>query len=136
MIKIIYGKKGTGKTKRIIDMANGSLETCDGSIIYIFLNNRYMYDLRHQIRFIDSSDYEINGAYNFLGFISGLAASDFDLKLIFVDGFLKHMDRNIDELEELFVKLDHITKKRNIDLVLSVSADKEELPEFLLKYLQ
>ena len=35
MIKIIYGPKGTGKTKAIIECANGAVEKAKGHVIFI-----------------------------------------------------------------------------------------------------
>ena len=53
MIHLIYGAKGSGKTKRIIDMANASIDTTTGDIVFITDTNRYMYDIKYQIRFIN-----------------------------------------------------------------------------------
>ena len=72
MIKIIYGKKGAGKTKKIIESANIASETCKGNVAFLFNSKRYICDLKHQIRFIDTNEYGVKGAYLFLGFISGL----------------------------------------------------------------
>ena len=104
MIKIIYGKKGTGKTKKIIECANEASMTLKGNVAFLFNNKDYIHDLKHQVRFINTSEYGIKGAYLFLGFVSGLVASNFDLERIYVDGFLKHMDRPMEELEDLFIK--------------------------------
>jgi len=49
MIKIIYGPKGTGKTKIIIDEANSKIETAKGHLIFITNTKRYMYDLKREI---------------------------------------------------------------------------------------
>lgn len=61
MIKIICGPKGSGKTKRIIDAANGAVDTAKGHLIFITDTKRYMYDLRREVRFIDVSDYSVAG---------------------------------------------------------------------------
>ncbi len=135
MIKIIYGKKGTGKTKKIIECANDASMTLKGNVAFLFNNKDYIHDLKHQVRFINTSEYGIKGAYLFLGFVSGLVASNFDLERIYVDGFLKHMDRPMEELEDLFIKLDKFAGENRIDLILSLSADKEEIPAFMQKYL-
>lgn len=135
MIKIIYGKKGAGKTKKIIESANRASETCKGNVAFLFNNKDYICELKHQVRFVDTTEYGIKGAYLFLGFISGLVASNFDLETIFVDGFLKHMDRPMNELEDLFIRLKPFCEQHRIELVLSVSADKEEIPAFMQEFL-
>ncbi len=135
MIKIIYGKKGAGKTKKIIESANIASETCKGNVAFLFNSKRYICDLKHQVRFIDTNEYGIKGAYLFLGFISGLIASNFDLEKIYVDGFLKHMDRPIEELEDLFIRLKPLCEMHRVELILSVSADKDEIPAFMQEFL-
>lgn len=135
MIQIICGRKGSGKTKQLIARANKAVAETDGSVYFLNVDRSYTYELKHQIRFINTSDYNVVGAYLFLGFLDGLAASNYDLKVIFIDGFLKHMDRPVTELEDLFNRLEAYSKNHGIDLVLSVSLDKTEIPGFLEKYL-
>ena len=89
MIRVIFGEKGAGKTKRIIDMANESIKTAKGSIVFIDDDNQYMFELKHSIRFVDASEFHIDGPKMFYGFLSGIAAQDFDLEYLFIDGFLK-----------------------------------------------
>ena len=79
MIHIIYGKKGSGKSKMLLDMANAEVETSDGNMVYLDDNNRCMYDLKHEIRFINTSDYHINNFDKLYGFICGILSRDFDI---------------------------------------------------------
>ncbi|MBP5661835.1 MAG: hypothetical protein J6X30_01610 [Clostridia bacterium] len=135
MIQIIYGKKGAGKTKKIIESANHASETLKGNVAFLFNSKRYICDLKHQVRFINTEEYGIKGAYLFFGFICGLVASNFDLERIYVDGFLKHMDRPMEELEDLFIRLKSFCEQNRIELILSVSADKDEIPAFMQEFL-
>ena len=57
MIQVIHGKKGSGKTKRILDQANEAIKEHKGDVIFIDDDNRYMYDLRHEVRFVNASEY-------------------------------------------------------------------------------
>ncbi len=132
MIQIIYGKKGSGKTKRIIGMANQAVENHDGSIVFIDDDNRYMFDLKHEIRFINATDYHISSPDRFLGFIGGILASNYDLSLLFVDGFLRILNAKLSELEDFFKSLEEYIAGKKVTLVLSVSGD--EIPAFLTKY--
>ena len=59
MINVICGKKGSGKTKKIIDSANENVQKSKGSVVFVDDNNRYMYDLHRDIRFVDTSAYNI-----------------------------------------------------------------------------
>ena len=55
MIQVIFGKKGSGKTKRILDMANASVKEAKGNVLFIDDDKSYTLSLKPQIRFIDAS---------------------------------------------------------------------------------
>ncbi len=57
MIRLVAGDTGEGKTKELINMSNESLKSTKGHIVYIDLDSSHMYDLRHEIRYINISDY-------------------------------------------------------------------------------
>lgn len=135
MIRVILGEKGTGKTKRIIQMANEALRTAKGSIVFLDDDNQYMFDLKHEIRFVDASEYEIDGPKMFYGFLNGMAAQDFDLEYIFIDGFLKIVHHDLSTLEGLFVNLDKFSKRCDINVIISISGSPESVPEFIKPYL-
>ena len=60
-MKIVYGAKGTGKTKTVINSANDAVETAKGHIVFVTDTKRYMYDLKREIRFIDVDDFAVTG---------------------------------------------------------------------------
>ena len=57
MVKLLIGHKGSGKTKKMIELANEKIETSNGSVIFINKNHRLMYDLDHRIRVICMEDF-------------------------------------------------------------------------------
>ena len=130
MIQVIAGKKGSGKTKRIIDMANVASRDSKHDIVFIDDDARYMYDLRHEVRFINAGD------QMFMGYLCGIVSQNFDLGLVFVDAFKKLFKADLSTSEWLFERLETISKNHNVDFVLSISADVEELPAFIQKYVQ
>lgn len=134
MIQVIAGKKGSGKTKRIIDMANQASQNSKHDIVFIDDDNRYMFDLRHEVRFINAGEYEILNDSMFMGFICGAVAQNFDVGLICIDAFKKLIKAELDTTEWFFKRLEDISRNHNVDFVLSVSADTSELPEFIKKY--
>ena len=134
MIQIIFGEKGTGKTKRILDLANRAAQEAKGSIVFIDNDESYMFDLNLSVRFINAVEYGIAGPKAFYGFLCGISASDHDLEYIYVDGFLNLVKHDLSTLEELFNQLDLFTKNHGITLTLSVSGAVESLPDFLQKY--
>lgn len=135
MIQIIYGKKGSGKTKRIIDMANEAVKAHEGSIVFIDDDNSYMFELRHQIRFINATEYAIKNTDQFLGFLGGILASNYDLSLLFIDGFLRIINEPLDQMESFFELLEQYAEKAAVTLVLSVSGPDAEAPDFIKKYV-
>ncbi|MDL2289483.1 hypothetical protein LJB83_01830 [Clostridia bacterium OttesenSCG-928-F22] len=133
MLKVIFGRKGEGKTKRIIALANEGVEQAKGNTIFIDDDSRYMFDIKHQIRFIDASEYAIDSPKMFYGFISGLIAQDYDLEKIYIDGFLKIVRHELDQLEEFFTHIDDIAHKFGVEITISVSGS--DRPAYLDKYV-
>ena len=134
MIQIIHGKKGTGKTKKILDMANQAIADQKGDIVFIDDDNRYMFDLRHEVRFVNASEYGMVGPEMFLGFICGMIAQNFDVSQIFIDAFLKLVKVDIKQTEWFFNRLEDLSEKHNISFVLSISGDDEDMPVYLQKF--
>ncbi|HIS19665.1 MAG TPA: twitching motility protein PilT [Candidatus Spyradocola merdavium] len=135
MIRIIYGKKGSGKTKKIIDAANEAVKSSTGELVFIDDDNRYMYDLRHEIRFVNATEYDVSSPDTFMGFICGILAGNYDMKQLFIDGFLRLVKSEMADLEPFFVKLEDITHRHGVDVVISASAKDDTVPEFLKKYI-
>ena len=53
MIQIIAGKKGSGKTKRLIDMTNNAVKTSSGNVVFLDKNDSYMYEVDRAVRFVN-----------------------------------------------------------------------------------
>lgn len=134
MIQVIHGKKGSGKTKRIIDMTNDSITEQHGDVIFIDDDNRYMFDLRHEVRFVNAGEYGMANPEMFYGFLCGMLSQNFDVSRIFIDAFLKLVNAAPDRTEWFFERLEQLSEKHNILFVLSVSCDDAEAPEFIKKY--
>ncbi len=131
MIEIICGEKGTGKTKRIISLANGISDQAKGSMVFIDDDNSYMYDLGYSIRFINVTDYALDDPDMFLGFLCGLCASDFDLEYVFVDRFESVIKAELGELKGFFERLEALANQHKLHIILSVSKGEEVLPDFM-----
>ena len=135
MIQIIAGKKGSGKTKRLIDLTNSTAKEIAGDVIFLDDDNRYMFDVDHKVRFINASDYHVHSADMFMGFLCGMLSSNFDIGAIFIDSFLKLCKTDMNECEAFLNSLTELGNKHNVNFVLSLSADPEEVPEFMKAYL-
>ncbi len=136
MIKVIYGAKGTGKTKMMIDAANAAVNEAKGHLIFITDSKRYMYDLEREVRFIDTSEYDVAGEAALCGFIKGVIAGNHDNEYVFIDGVVRIAGKPVQELAAFFYMLDKVAKNNNMIITVAVSAAKEDLPDFVTKYLE
>ena len=136
MIQIIYGKKGSGKSKKLVDIANEELKTAKGDLVYIDDDSRCIYDLKHEIRFVNCCDYGIDNADKLFGFIAGMMAQDYDISCIYIDGIKEVLEKGIQKLKDFFTNLDKITDQNNINVLMVISGDEDQLPEFMAKYVQ
>ena len=128
MIQLIYGSKGSGKTKRLIEMVNAEAKAADGNVVFMDDNKRYMYDVDREVRFVDTED-------KLYGFLCGMLAQNFDISAIYMDAFLHMIGKTPDELTEFFTELDILADKNNLKIVLNVSADIANIPELLKQYV-
>ena len=136
MIKVIYGAKGTGKTKMMIDAANATVSIAKGHMIFITDSKRGMYYLERAVRFIDTTDYDVAGEAALCGFIKGVIAGNHDNEYVFIDGVIRIAGKPIQEMAAFFYMLEKVAKDSDVTVTVSVSAEKEELPDFVSKYLE
>lgn len=134
MIKILCGLKGTGKTTRLINIANESKETCKGDIVFIEASNKKIYDLKNNIRLINAMEFNIKNIESFYGFLCGIISENFDIKEIYINRLYKLFEFNVDELTYLIEKLEKLCPKFNIDFILSMKCNVEDLPQDYKKY--
>ena len=129
MIQIIAGKKGSGKTKRLIDMTNNAVKTSSGNVVFLDKNDSYMYEVDRAVRFVNVEEYSVSSAEMFLGFLGGM------LKTVFIDAFLKLIKIDLADAKWFFDSLEKYAQKHDVTFVLSVSADPEALPDFCKGYI-
>ncbi|MCT4595996.1 MAG: twitching motility protein PilT [Anaeromicrobium sp.] len=131
MIKLIAGEKGSGKTKKMIDMANEMVENTLGNVVFIDVNNKNMYNLKHHIRFVNIKEYDINDIKNLVSFISGIMCRDHDIDSIFIDGLLKIKSIEMDNILDNMDNIKSLSEKFKTNFVLSLSCNENDLPESL-----
>lgn len=137
MLELLIGKKGTGKTKVLIDSVNRAAGEAHGNVIFISNNTgRNMYDIDTKVRMADTSDFDIKSWEEFLGFVCGIISSNFDISNIYIDGVLKIVKDTTEGMEVFLNSVDEMSKKFNIDVMISVSMDASETPEYIKKYVK
>ncbi|MCH5210117.1 MAG: twitching motility protein PilT [Oscillospiraceae bacterium] len=134
MVELLIGKKGTGKTKALLDKVNAAITVANGNVVYISNSDENMFAVNSKARMANTSDFDIRTYGEFLGFISGIVSRDYDITNIFVDGTFKIVgSTNLDGFEEFLQRLENMSKKFNISFVLSVSVDADTAPEYIKK---
>ena len=136
MVELIIGKKGSGKTKSLIENVNAASSVAKGNVVFISNSNaRNMYDISTKVRMFDTSEFEIANYTEFLGFICGVISGNFDITNIFVDGIFKIVGTDsLDGFEQFLEKLEAMSAKFNISFVITESVDIESAPEYIKKY--
>ena len=135
MIQIIAGKKGSGKTKRLINMTNDTAKTSSSSVVFLDKDNSYMFDVDRAVRFVNVNDYHVSNSDMFLGFLGGMLASNYDVGVIFVDAFIKLTHTELANAKPIIDTLEELGEKHRVKFVLSVSEDPALLPEYMQGYV-
>lgn len=128
MVKLIIGKKGTGKTKKLIDLANMAVDKSNGNVVVIEKGSKLTYDVTHKARLIDTEHYAITGYDAFFGFLSGLCAGNYDMTDVLVDSTFKIGGQNIEEFVAFVEKINTLSSRTDTQFTFLVSADESELP--------
>ena len=134
MISLIIGNKGSGKTKRLVDLVNKAVDASKGNVVCIEKGLKLTYDLTHKARLVDADEYNVSGFDTLYGFISGMCAGNYDLTEIFVDATLKIGGRNYEELADFMAKLAPLVEKSKVEIVFTISCDEADLPERIFDY--
>ncbi len=136
MVSILMGLKGSGKTKRLVEMVREAVKEETGDVVCIEKERKLTYDIPYQARLIEAGAYEI-GSYEFLkGLICGIHAGNYDITRFFIDNFYKLVnDKSQDAFVGFITWLEKFSENEKISFVLSVTSDPEAVPETLKKYL-
>ena len=135
MIKLIAGKKGTGKTKLLIDAIHEAEQASKGNVVAIQIGSSLNIDIYHKVRLVNIEDYNIDNYDAMYGFIAGMLASDYDCIDIFVDGILKICGRDMEKIGAMFDKIAAVSGE-NTHVTFTISAEVADLTENIKKYLK
>jgi len=135
MVKVIMGLKGSGKTKKLVDLVLKAEKEEKGAVVFIEKNKNLTYDIPHSVRLIRAGEYGISNVDMFKGYIAGLHSGNYDITQIFVDNFYKIIGTS----EEAVVAgilgwLDAFSAANSVTVTLSLSGDPEKASEALKKY--
>lgn len=131
MVQLIVGVKGKGKTKVLLDKVNSQIQTVEGNIVYLDKSTKHMYELNNKIRLIDVSEFALDNADTFIGFVLGIVSQDRDLEQMYLDSFLKIANLEDADITDTIQKLEMISEKYGVDFTLNISLDEKDIPESL-----
>lgn len=135
MIKLIIGKKGSGKTKTLIDLVNTALSESDGAVVCIEKGDKLKFDVKYQARLIDTEEYHIDDAQALFGFVAGILASNHDVTDIFVDSALKICNNDPAAFDRFLDELGELVSTHDVKCVITSSIGMDEASETVRKYV-
>lgn len=133
MVKLIIGKKGTGKTKKLVDAVNLTSEKSNGNVVCIEKGDTLNFSVTHEARLINTDTYGIVGYDALYGMICGICAGNYDVTDVFVDATLKIVGRDFDHLADFFDRISALSEETNTNYVFTISADEEEIPKHIFE---
>ena len=136
MVSILMRLKGSGKTKRLVEMVREAVKEETGDVVCIEKERKLTYDIPYQARLIEAGAYDI-GSYEFLkGLICGVHAGNYDITHFFIDNFYKLVnDKSTESLVSFVSWLEKFSNNEKISFVLSITSDPETVPETLKPFL-
>lgn len=136
MVKLIIGNKGSGKTKRLIELVNGAVEKSSGNVVCIEKERLLTYDVNYRARLIETDHYKVSGYDAFYGFLCGVIAGDHDITDILVDATLKIGGKDYEALANFLEKVAELSKLSEQDITFTISCDESDLPERILTFCE
>lgn len=135
MVNIIMGLKGSGKTKKLVDLVREAVNQETGDVVVIERERKLTFDIPYQARLIDAGIYDI-GSFEFLkGLICGVHAGNYDITHFFIDNFYKLVnDRSVEALESFLTWLDRFSEQEKMSFVISISADPDTVSDRVRAY--
>ncbi len=129
MIKLIIGKKGSGKTKKLIDLVNSTAATSKGNVVCIEKGDTLTFSISHKVKLIDVEAYGTGGYGEYYGMLCGICAGNHDVTDIFGDATLRIGTRDYEELADFLDRVSALAEDSHVNFTFTVSCDKAELPE-------
>jgi hypothetical protein len=135
MVKLLMGLKGSGKTKKLVDMVCEAIENDKGDVVVIEKERKLTYDIPYKARLVDAGAYGIDNYSLLKGMLCGMHAGNYDITNVFVDNFFKLVgDKSSDSLVAFVKWLEMFSENEKVDFVLSISADPSEMSDELKPY--
>ena len=128
MVNLLIGPKGSGKTQKMIDLANAKVKECNGNVVFIKKTHRDTASVSFDIRTICLDDIPaISNTDAYIGFLYGMSSANHDIECVFIDALLKHADLTMEALPDFIAKLNQISSECDITFYVSVSGEAADV---------
>ena len=136
MVKLIIGGTGSGKTKEIVDQVNAAVKEEKGSVVCISRGNKLTFDISHDARLIDATDYPIKDYASLLGFVCGIHAGNYDITRVFIGSLYKIAGvKDVAQAEEFLNNLEKFSEKHSVNFTVAMSEDQTAITEGMKRFL-
>ncbi len=137
MIKVIVGIKGSGKTARLVDDMNLAAQDATKNVVCIVRGRRLDTQIKPRIRLIDISDYPTRGYREFLSFLAGICAKDYDLTDIYIDSIQKVAKTDDNKgFSEFLSLLEPFADFTGVNITIILSEDPANIPDDVKKFCE
>ena len=109
-------------------MANAAAEQAKGNVIFVSKSKTYSVNINFDVKCIYTDEYNIDSVETMRGFICGLAAGNYDIEYIFVDGIARICKTDVNGIAPVIEIAKNLT---DIKFIFTISAEKEALPDYL-----
>ena len=106
-------------------------------VVCIAKGDKLKFDISHDARLVNVSDYMVEGYKGLLGFLSGIHAGNYDITKVYIDSLYKLLDCKDPSVAETFLKeLDAFSTKHSVDFTVALSEVETSITESMKKYLR
>ena len=138
MVRFLAGHKGSGKTRRMIEMANEHVKVADGSLVFIDDDKRHTLYISRDIRFVEATKGILETYREFVSFIWGILTQNSDIQHIYIDGLTNivvYGAINNETLPLLKNALLRFSEEYHVDFTISIHYDNDILPDEIKELL-
>ena len=136
MVKVIMGSRGTGKTKKMVDLVNKAVNEEAGNVVCIEKGQNLRFNVKYSAKLIDISEYPMALSYDTVfAYICGIYSGNYDVTHIFIDSLYKLTGDDDDaKAVDFLAKLERFSEATGIKFTIMISADVATAPEGISKF--
>ncbi|MCI8939629.1 MAG: hypothetical protein HFH11_10070 [Dorea sp.] len=130
MVNLLTGPKGSGKTQKMMDLANEQVKACKGNLVFLKNSHRDTRNVGFSIRVVCMDDYPaITNTDGYIGFLYGMYSANHDLECVFIDGLMKQAEFSLDKIPVFIARLKQLSAECGVDFYVSLSAKQDDLTD-------